>query len=468
MMTYRQALDYVFSFTNFEVTPAGSYSSKTFDLTRIERLLAALDNPHRKFQSVHVAGTKGKGSTAAMIESILRSAHYRTGLYTSPHLHTFRERIRVDGEMISEEEVAAGIERIRPVADSLPQVTTFEIMTALAFDYFAARGVEFAILEVGLGGRLDATNVVLPRVAVITSISYDHTAILGKTLAEIGREKAGIIKTGIPAVTSPQDPEALAVIRETARERNAPLVEVDSDLRFAIDDIRYQIVPLSESIDGHTFRLERTPQHHQSPTTHQSLFTNHQSPVFNLPLTGRHQLANAATALAAVTLLRQQGTTIPDDAIRAGLANVHWPGRFEILEREPLLVVDGAHNADSARQLIQTLHKFCPSAALHLIFGASNDKDITGMFAQLLPYAECIILTRSHNPRASDPVKLAALAEAYNVETSIAPDLPAALEEARRRAGPGDVICVTGSLFVVAEARQVWLERHGQRVERDG
>lgn len=458
-MSYRQALDYVFSFTNFEVTPAGSYSSKTFDLTRIERLLAALDNPHRKFQSVHVAGTKGKGSTAAMIESILRSAHHRTGLYTSPHLHTFRERIRVDGEMILETEVVAGIERIRPVADSLPQVTTFEIMTALAFDYFAARAVEFAVLEVGLGGRLDATNVVLPRVAVITSISYDHTAILGKTLTEIGREKAGIIKPGVPAVTSPQDPEALAVIRETARERNAHLVEIDSDLHFVIGDIRFHIVPVSESIDGHTFNLERMP-------IHQSLITNLQS--LSLPLAGRHQLANAATTLAAIALLKQQGTAIPDDAIRQGLANVHWPGRFEILQRAPLLVVDGAHNADSARQLIETLHNFRSNATLHLIFGASNDKDIAGMFEQLLPHACSLILTRSHNPRATDPVKLAALAEKYNVETSIAPDLTAALEEAGRRARPGEVICVTGSLFVVAEARQVWLERHGQRVERDG
>jgi dihydrofolate synthase/folylpolyglutamate synthase len=459
MMTYRQALDYVYSFTNFEVTPAGSYTSKTFDLTRIERLLAALDNPHRKFQSFHVAGTKGKGSTAAMIESILRSAHHRTGLYTSPHLHTFRERIRVDGEMISEVEVAAGIERIRPVADSLPQVTTFEIMTALAFDYFAVRGVEFAVLEVGLGGRLDATNVVLPRVSVITSISYDHTAILGKTLTEIGREKAGIIKPGVPTVTSPQDPEALAVIRESARERNAPLVEVDPHLRFAIGDIQYHIVPVSESIDGHTFKLERTP-------IHQSPITNHQS--LKLPLAGRHQLANAATALAAIALLKQQGTAIPDDALRQGLAKVQWPGRFEILQRAPLLIVDGAHNADSARQLIQTLHDFRADAALHLIFGASNDKDIAGMFDQLLPHAGSLILTRSHNPRASDPVKLAALAEKYNVETSIAPDLAAALEEAWRRARPGDIICVTGSLFVVAEARQVWLERHGQSVERDG
>jgi dihydrofolate synthase/folylpolyglutamate synthase len=430
----------------------------------MERLLAALCDPHRKIQSVHVAGTKGKGSTAAMIESILRSARHRTGLYTSPHLNTFRERIRVDGEMISEAQVASGIDRIRPIADALPHVTTFEVMTALAFDHFAARGVEFAVLEVGLGGRLDATNVVLPRVAVITSISYDHTAILGKTLAEIGREKAGIIKPGIPTITSPQDPQALAVIRETAQKRHAPLVEVKGELQFTIHDLRFRIVPGSQTIDAQTFTLERTPQQRQSP------IANHPSRglTCHIPLLGRHQLTNAATAIAAVAVLQQQGTAVPEDAIREGLSKVQWHGRFEILEREPLLVVDGAHNADSTRQLVQTIRTLRPAGALHLIFGASNDKDITGMFAQLLPHVQSLILTRSHNPRASDPAKLAALAQPFAVETSIAPDLAAALEEAGRRARTVDTICVTGSLFVVSEARQVWLERHGQTVEHDG
>lgn len=454
-MDYRDALNYIFSLTNFEVTPATQYGSKTFDLSRMEWLVAGLDDPQHHFQSIHVAGTKGKGSTVAMIESVLRAAPYNTGLYTSPHLHTFRERIRVNGELISKEQVAAGIERIKPVADNLPKVTAFEVITALAFDYFAHRGVQFAGLEVGLGGRLDATNIVLPRVSVITSISYDHTAILGNTLTEIAGEKAGIIKPGIPAVTAPQHDEALGAIQATALERGAPLTQVSPDLRFAVSSTRSQVLLKSQRLDGQTFDVVSTTGPHVSTLT------------CHLPLLGHHQLVNAASALAALFVLRDRGVVIPDEAIRAGFANVRWPGRFEILSREPFFILDGAHNADSARQLVQTLHKHLPGAPLHVIFGASNDKDIRGMFREIVPQASSLILTQSSNPRAADPVLLAGIAETYNVTASIAPDLDAAIAEALRRAHLGDVICVTGSLFVVAEARAAWLRQHGRTVESD-
>ncbi len=454
-MDYRGALNYIFSLTNFEATPATQYGTKTFDLTRMERLTTGLGKPQQRFQSIHVAGTKGKGSTVAMIESVLRAAPYSTGLYTSPHLHTFRERIRVNGEMISKEDVAAGVERIKPIADDLPKVTTFEVMTALAFDYFARRGVQFAGLEVGLGGRLDATNIVLPLVSVITSISYDHTAILGNTLTEIAGEKAGIVKPGIPAVTAPQYDEALRAIQFTALERGAPLVAVSSDLRFAVSGTRSQVVARSQRLDGQTFDLVSNTNSHIATLT------------CRLPLLGHHQLANAATALAALFVLREQGVVVRDNAIRAGFASIQWPGRFEILSREPFFIVDGAHNADSARQLIQTLRKHLPGAPLHIIFGASNDKDIRGMFRELAPQVSSLILTRSSNPRATDPVLLAGLAENSNLETSIVSDLNAAIAEALRRAHPADVICVTGSLFVVAEARAAWLQQHGKTVETD-
>lgn len=454
-MDYIAALNYIFSLTNFEATPATEYGSKTFDLTRMDRLVTALGDPHRKFASIHIAGTKGKGSTAAMIESVLRAAPYSTGLYTSPHLHTFRERIRVNGEMISQADVVAGIERIKPIADDLHRVTTFEVMTALAFDYFARRGVQFAALEVGLGGRLDATNIVLPRVAVITSISYDHTAILGNTLTEIANEKAGIIKPGLPAVTSPQYDEALRTIQTVALERSAPLVTVASDLRFQVGGIRSQVLPKSQRLDGQSFDWVRH-------------FTSHVATLIcRVPLLGQHQLLNAATALAALSVLQEQGVVLRDEPIRAGLAKVQWPGRFEILSRAPFLIVDGAHNADSIRQLVQTIRKHLPGAALHVIFGASNDKDIRGMFRELVPQAASLILTRSTNPRAADPGILAGLAATFNVEPTITPDLPAALGEAHRRAHLADVICVTGSLFVVAEARAAWLREHGQAVETD-
>ncbi len=454
-MIYSDALNYIFSFTNFEVTPAHTYSSKTFDLTRMERLFTALGDPHKKFQSVHVAGTKGKGSTAAMIESILRSAHYSTAFYTSPHLHTFRERIRVNGEMISKEDVVKGVEKLQPIVEQVPGVTTFEVMTALAFDYFAARGVEFAVLEVGLGGRLDATNVVTPRVAVITSISYDHMAILGNTLTQIATEKAGIIKPNVPVVSSPQQDEALTVIRNIAREKNAPLTQVNTDLGFKIYDLGFQISPKAHSLDSQEFTLTRQNK------VHFELFP------FSLKLLGNHQLANAATALAAYFILQTQGVDIPINAMREGIRNVEWHGRFEILARKPYLIIDGAHNGDSARQLARTLHEFFPQSQLHFIFGASGDKDIPAIFAELVPHAASLTLTRSHNPRAADLARMANLAAPYNIEMRPTNDLAEALHVALDQAEPNDVVCVTGSLFVVAEAREIWLAQHGIQVEKD-
>ncbi len=454
-MTYRQALDYIYSFTNFEITPASSYGTKTFDLTRMERLLAALGNPHTKFQSVHVAGTKGKGSTAAMIESILRTAGHRTGFFTSPHLHTFRERIRVGGELIPESAVIEGVEKIKPIVAKLTDVTSFEIMTALAFDYFAMVGVEIAVLEVGLGGRLDATNVVSPLVSVITSISYDHTAVLGKTLTEIGREKAGIIKPNIPAVTAPQHEEALAVIEAAARDKNAPLTIISQDLKFKVAGFQYQVIPDTVELDGQTFLWMKLDGRNLSLGT------------WDLKLLGHHQLANAATALAAALVLRERGVAIPDDALQTGIANTQWEGRFEILRREPFVVIDGAHNADSAHQLLQTLTDVFPHARLHFIFGAYKDKDVNGMFAEILPYATSLILTRSHSPRATDPVQLAELAAPYHVETSIAPDLATAMHDALARVQRDDVICLTGSLSIVAEAREVWFAEHGKPIKKD-
>lgn len=451
-MNYIDALNYIYSFTNFEITPAGAYSPKTFDLSRVERLLAALGDPHRQFKSIHVAGTKGKGSTSAMIERILRAAGHRTGFFISPHLHTFRERIGVNGAMISQLRVIGGVQKLQPLVPRVPGITAFELMTTLAFASFAERGVEFAVVEVGLGGRLDATNVIAPCVSAITSISYDHMAILGNTLAQIAREKAGIIKSGVPVVSSPQHDEAMRVIEKVAQEKNAPLTVVSPELEFQLSGAKFQVVPVAQNLDAQTFALAQS---------------NLEPKILNLKLLGKHQLVNAATALAVVQLLRGQDIVIPDDAIRTGLASVEWHGRFEILAREPFIIVDGAHNADSAHQLLATLRDYFPTARLHLIFGASNDKDIAGMFAELLPHAASLVLTRSHNPRAAEPARLAQLTEPYHIETEIASDVSHALQVVRLRAEPDDVVCVTGSLFVVAEARESLLAERGVHVVRD-
>ncbi len=454
-MHYSDALNYIYAFTDHAAAPAQAFAPARYHLARMERLLAALGDPHRQFQAVHLTGTKGKGSTAALIESVLRANQQRTGFYTSPHLHTFRERIRVAGEMITPAEVVAGVAKLQPLVAEIPGITTFEIITALAFDYFAARGVELAVIEAGLGGRLDATNVLTPRVAIITSISYDHVAILGNTLAQIAREKAGIIKPGVPIVTAPQPAEAFAVIAETARAQNAPLVAVSADLKFQVADSSFQVTSIETELTAQRLVLKRVarPNFELTPLT--------------LNLAGRHQLKNAATALAALAVLREHGNAIAPAAIRAGLANVEWIGRLELLGQDPFVIVDGAHNEDSAQQLATALRDLFPRSRLHFIFGASSDKDIAGMFAALLPRAASLTLTRSRNTRSADPAQLAALASAYRVETTRAPDVATALETARRRAHGDEVVCVTGSLFVVAEAREAWFAAYGHPLETD-
>lgn len=456
-MTYLDALHYIYSFTNYEVSPARAYAPENFDLGRMRNLLAALGDPQSRFRSVHVAGTKGKGSTGALVESVLRQAGLRTGFYTSPHLHTFRERIRVLGEMIGPEEVAKGVEKVEPLAAGIPSLTTFEVMTALAFDYFASKGVEIAVLEVGLGGRLDATNVVSPLVSVITSISYDHVAILGNTLEQIAREKAGIVKPGISVVSSPQSEQAAATIENAAHAAPAPLVEVTASLEFEVAGTKHALLPVESTLEGQKLLWSR-----RAPGVAAD------SVPLELPLLGRHQQVNAATALATLCILREGGLAIPDQAVQQGFRSVQWQGRFEILARKPFLVVDGAHNGDSAHQLAETLQVLFPDSSIHFVFGASSDKDIQTIFQELLPRAESIILTRSHNPRAAPVERLAELAGDFSVEVSIAPDVAAGLRVAMERAQPHDVVCVTGSLFVVAEAREAWLSQHGTAVPKDG
>jgi len=328
---YRDALACIYGFTDYEKRGFAVYAPQFYNLERMRRLLALLGDPQRTFRAVHIAGTKGKGSTAAMIESILRAAGYRSGLYTSPHLHTFRERIQVKGSLIPEADVVRLVAQIKPLVNQVADITTFEIITGLAFAWFAEQGVEWAVLEVGLGGRLDATNVVTPVVAVITSISYDHTAILGDTLTQIATEKAGIIKSDVPVVSAPQTGEALAVIKSTCRRRDAPLTLVGCDWTW-------QAGPAD--LDGQMFTI----RHGQDSL--EGLW---------LPLLGAHQQVNATTSVAALSVLREAGAIVPQEAIRQGLRAVYWPGRLEILGRAPLVVADSAHNGDSANKLQTSL-----------------------------------------------------------------------------------------------------------------
>ncbi len=432
-MDYQQAIDYLASYTDYEIVPRLAHNAANYDLRRVEELLSRLGNPHLRARSVHIAGTNGKGSVAAMIASVLTTAGYTTGLYTSPHLHTWRERIRVNEELISEAELAALVEELKPEAEAVNReatygrLTTFELLTTLALAHFAAKRADFQVLEVGMGGKFDATNVINPEVSVITSISFDHTEVLGNTLAEITAEKAGIIKPGNMVVTSPQPDEAARVIEETCLSREAQLIKVGSDvtwqsLGFNDNQQRLRVV-------GSLGIYE-----------------------LSIPLLGWHQLVNAATAVAALEVLAGKGFNLSQRSIANGLARVSWPGRLQVLSNHPLIVVDGAHNPDAARRLRESLEQYFDFARVILIIGASDDKDIAGVVSELAPIADKVIVTRSHHPRPMAPAAIVAEFTKHGVETQVVDNVPSALTEASALAGDRDLICVAGSLFVVAEA----------------
>jgi dihydrofolate synthase/folylpolyglutamate synthase len=433
--SYKDALDYLYSYVDFSMQKAITYSPARFKLERMQELVTSLDNPQQAYPIIHVAGTKGKGSVCVLCANALHEAGYKVGLYTSPHLDDYAERIQIDGEFISHGELAELVNEINPHVAAIPELTTFEITTALAFLYFAKQKVDAAVVEVGLGGRLDATNVVVPLESVITSISFDHTLLLGNTLTQIAGEKAGIIKPGIPVVTSPQEEESRLVIERIAQERSSPLLQVGRDILYE---------EISNSLKGQTIRV-------WSPTGNLS------TPIiFSIPLLGSHQMENAATAYAALEILSQQGIQITKDAIKRGFAKVFWPGRFEIVQYSPPVILDCAHNRDSAKKLCLTLKQYYPNKPVILVFGASEDKDIQGMLFELMPLVKELIAVKSFHPRAIDPDKLVEMAQTYRHPIDCVEHIPEALEKALHLVSEDGVVLVTGSIFVVAEARKYW------------
>ncbi len=429
-MNYPEAVAYILSYADYERVPR---SAVVFDLKRIQLLLARLDNPQDVPKTVHVAGTKGKGSTAAMIAAILTRAGYRTGLYTSPHLRTIRERVSIDGEPVTEEAFARLVDRLEPEAAAVNgsgvsgELTTFELLTALAFLHFRENAVDYQVLETGLGGRLDATNVTRPAVCVITAISYDHTDVLGNTLARIAAEKAGIIKPGCTVVTAPQAPEAMKVIRKVCAERSARLLALGRDVNWQA---------LTAAPDGQTFRLSGLSGQYE----------------LSLPLAGEHQMENAAAAVTAIEVLKEDGADVSRESIARGLGRVRWPGRLQVLRQKPWLVADGAHNADSARRLVKALRQHFDFKRLTLIFGASADKNVADMAAELAPFPDTVIVTSSRHPRAIAAGKLAEEFSRRGVTAVVAENVTRAIDAALAGASEGDLVCVTGSLFIVAEA----------------
>ena len=439
---YARTLREIFAYVDYSRSRQHPYNAETYNLDRMRSLVALLGHPQNAFSSIHIAGSKGKGSTAAMVASILQAAGHRTGLYTSPHLHTFRERIRIDGALISRQRLIRLWQELKPVIANLPGVTTFEIITALAFMDFARPPVDWAVIEVGLGGRLDATNVIQPAACAITALSLEHTHLLGDTLTAIAAEKAGIIKPGVPVVTGPQPPEALEVLRRTAAAAEAPLIQAGRDWRWRI----LELTPDGLRLD--IFGPDSTIRD-----------------VW-LPLTGAHQAINATVAVAVLDAM--PGLTLTETAIRRGLRETFWPGRLERIARRPDILLDSAHNPDSAARLHQALDLY-PHRRRILLFGASADKDITATLQLLGEDAEVIILTRSFHPRAAEPARLYEEARRLfpRKRLFLAADVAPGLELALSLAEEGDLILVTGSIFVVAAAREAWAHRHPQAFSPD-
>jgi dihydrofolate synthase/folylpolyglutamate synthase len=364
------------------------------------------------------------------------------------------ERIQIDGEPIPHEMLVELVEVIKPFVAQVEKLTTFEITTALAFLYFARRGASAVIAEVGLGGRLDATNIVLPVTAVITSLSFDHMQVLGNTVAEIAAEKAGIIKPGIPVVLAPQVEEARQVVERVAQERGSPLIQIGRDYQYSL---------LEHNLDRQSLLVWKTEPGMASDDPERRTLEANSAVKLTIPLLGEHQVENAAVAYAALQTAASRGLRLDQEALQRGFAQVSWPGRFEILQREPPVIVDSAHNRDSARKLAKTLETYFPDREVILVFGASEDKDISGMLAELTPRVRQVIFTQSFHPRAIRPEELTQLALPFGKPTQIVPAVEDALQVALAQADEKSLVLAAGSIFVAAGIRQTWYNQIKER-----
>lgn len=419
---YQDSLDYLYGLQKFGIK---------FGLNSTQQILERVGNPHLGLRCIHVAGTNGKGSTSAMLSGVLRRQGLRTGLYSSPHLVRFTERFRIDDREVPVRRILDVFEKIRAVIDDAEPPTFFEVVTAMGLLYFAEEAVDWAVIEVGMGGRLDATNVITPRVSVITNVSLEHQEYLGNTVAAIAREKAGIIKGGVPVITAVAQPSALGVVRADCLERHAPLFCLGKDFRvrrrpngaFGYRGMKRGLAPL------------------------------------RLNLVGAHQVRNAGLALATLEVL-DRGGDVPwnEGAIREGLEGVRWPARIEVLAEKPLTVLDGAHNPHGAEALARAIREDLPHRRLHLVLGIMADKDIAGILRRLLPLADTAIFTQPRYTRAANPEKLQELAGSYLRDFEIIPDPARAIERARQLAGPEDLICITGSLYFAGEVKELFGE----------
>lgn len=459
---YQSALDFLYGRINYERTARGVPSGSFLKLDRMRQLLDSLGNPQDSLRAVHIAGTKGKGSTAAMVASSLRAAGYRTGLYSSPHLDRLEERINIDGIDCTADELVEMVEAVWPAVAMLDQQshdsnehenpTFFEITTAMAMVHFVRRGVDVVVLEVGLGGRLDSTNVCCPVVTVITSISFDHTQQLGNTLAAIAREKAGIVKPGVPLICGVKEDESLDSIQQIVTERGAPIQLIGKDFEF-------QYKPPTRNSPAST---GGTIDYHDSFSRDTTRLNG-----ISVGMLGSHQAMNAAIAIATLRCMQEEGWRVDESAIRYGIANARCRARIEVLSRQPTIVLDTAHNLASIEALLSALDESFDTSQRLLIFAATRDKDVSGMLRLLLPRFDSVILTRYvDNPRGVAPDRLCELVEKLRNEVNSVPELftaespVSAWEKYQTLAMPDQLVCVTGSFFLAAEMRPIIAATH--------
>jgi dihydrofolate synthase/folylpolyglutamate synthase len=448
---YQECLDYLYGRLNYERQGMPRLPTE-LRLSRMRRILRELGDPHKAIPVVHVAGTKGKGSTSAMIASALSASGRKTGLFCSPHLHALEERFGIDGRAATSEQLVTLTDLVRPVIARLDHdhdhhrqrrrgSTFFEITTAMGLLHFAREKVEVIVLEVGMGGRLDSTNVVRPAVSVITNISFDHTKQLGSTLAAIAREKAGIIKRGRPSVSGETAREPGEVIRRTAMARKSPIRELERDFDFQYD-------------------LPEQPVRRPTPGKVSVRTWSTDWGTIELPLLGPHQARNASVALATLDVLAEQGIVVGREDVARGFARLNWPARVEVMGTDPWLVVDGAHNVASAEALAETLRTCFPPTPRTLVFGTTRDKDLKGQLRALLPGTMTVVATKYlENPRAVPPEEIAEAVRTLGGQRVVLTHDPAsALQMARRETPRDGLICVTGSVFLAAEARAVLLD----------
>jgi dihydrofolate synthase/folylpolyglutamate synthase len=428
-MNYNEAMDYLRGLARFGIN---------LGLGRIEELLKRLGDPQRSgLKIVHIGGTNGKGSTTAMLAGILQEAGYRVGTFTSPHLHSFTERYRINGVQITPERVAGLLGELRPCLEAMTvegyeHPTEFEVSTALAFLYFSREKVDYLLLEVGLGGAIDSTNVAPSMLSVITNVAMDHMDYLGHTIKEIAAVKAGIIKPGIPVVTAATG-EGLRVIEEACREKGCRLTRVGQDVTWE---------NISQSVSGQRFSVAGQKKSYKN---------------LAIKLLGRHQQVNAATAIAAAENLIDTGAVISARALRSGLAAAIWPGRFEIISKKPLIIIDGAHNYEGARSLRRSLEDLFPGRGMVLVIGMLGDKEREKVVGELAPLARAVVVTRPNNPRAGNWREPAMEARRHAPEVYCHESVEEAVNKAVSLSGTGEMICITGSLYMIAEARELLL-----------